>query len=556
MSWKNASIQSKIIFTGVFVVIMFTSAVFFYFIPSMKNAIIETKKEKIRDIIDCAAFTIEGMYRDFQEGKISEETFKNNVIDYVRNVRYGPGGRDYLWLNDLEPKMIFHPYRSDLNGKNIAEHKDPSGKQFFIEMVNICRASGGGFVQYMWQYKDDTTKIVPKISYVRLINNLNWIIGTGVYELDVYEEIQARVHTLEARIGLVVAAITIVLVLFVYFISRSIKQNIGRCVHTVQLLSEGDLTQRVKLDQKDEIGQMAAALDRAIDDIEKLISSIILSSQNLAQAVEQISAGNQNLSQRTNEQATSIEEIASTIEETTATVNQNAGNSSDANRLAVSAAEAIKNINEKSRKIVDIITVINDIAFQTNLLALNAAVEAARAGDQGRGFAVVAGEVRNLAQRSGNSAKEIEILIRDTVESVQTGTNLVNEVSKLVSEIAFATEEQKQGINQINVAITEMDTMTQQNASLVEETASASEEMANQAQELMDMVQVFRVNVNTKSEQHKQNTLQTKIRDPRLIRNDGNGKNRQYALTPNNEKHEYGALLKKDVIAKEGFEEF
>jgi methyl-accepting chemotaxis protein len=307
MSWKNASIQSKIIFTGVFVVIMFTAAVFFYFIPSMKNAIIETKKEKIRDIIDCAAFTIEGMYRDYQEGKISEETFKNNVIDYVRNVRYGPGGRDYLWLNDLEPKMIFHPYRSDLNGKNIAEHKDPSGKQFFIEMVNICRASGGGFVQYMWQYKDDTTKIVPKISYVRLISSLNWIIGTGVYELDIYEEIQARVHTLEARIGLVVAAITIVLVLFVFFISRSIKQNIGRCVHTVKLLSEGDLTQRVELDQKDEIGQMAAALDSAIDDIEKLISSIILSSQNLAQAVEQISAVNHNLSQRTNQQATSIE---------------------------------------------------------------------------------------------------------------------------------------------------------------------------------------------------------------------------------------------------------
>lgn len=556
MSWKNASIQSKIIFTGVFVVIMFTAAVFFYFIPSMKNAIIETKKEKIRDIIDCAAFTIEGMYRDYQEGKISEETFKNNVIDYVRNVRYGPGGRDYLWLNDLEPKMIFHPYRSDLNGKNIAEHKDPSGKQFFIEMVNICRASGGGFVQYMWQYKDDTTKIVPKISYVRLISSLNWIIGTGVYELDIYEEIQARVHTLEARIGLVVAAITIVLVLFVFFISRSIKQNIGRCVHTVKLLSEGDLTQRVELDQKDEIGQMAAALDSAIDDIEKLISSIILSSQNLAQAVEQISAGNQNLSQRTNEQATSIEEIASTIEETTATVNQNAGNSSDANRLAVSAAESIKNINEKSRKIVDIITVINDIAFQTNLLALNAAVEAARAGDQGRGFAVVAGEVRNLAQRSGNSAREIEVLIRDTVESVQIGTTLVNEVSKLVSEIAFATEEQKQGINQINVAITEMDTMTQQNASLVEETASASEEMANQAQELMDMVQVFRVNANKKNEQNRQNTFQTRIKEPREIKNEGNGKNRQYALTHNNEKRDYGALLKKDVIAKEGFEEF
>ena len=230
--------------------------------------------------------------------------------------------------------------------------------------------------------------------------------------------------------------------------------------------------------------------------------------------MDQISSGNQNLSQRTSEQASSLEEIASTIEEATATINQNAENaarardltdtgvtkSMEGNRIAIEAVSSIIEMNESSKKVADIIAVINEIAFQTNLLALNAAVEAARAGEQGRGFAVVAGEVRNLAQRSGNAAKEIEKLIKDTVGKVETSTELVNKTGNALTEIAEAAKISAQiiseisrgepgaeaGINQINNAIAEMDNMTQQNASLVEETASASEEMANQAQELLE----------------------------------------------------------------------
>jgi len=253
-----------------------------------------------------------------------------------------------------------------------------------------------------------------------------------------------------------------------------------------------------------------------------------MAAENLTSAVDQISKGNMNLSQRTTEQASALEEIAATIEENTATVDRNAENSKDAQALtnegaqksaigsdqAVIAIQSINEINDSSKKISEIITVINEIAFQTNLLALNAAVEAARAGDQGKGFAVVAGEVRNLAQRSGGAAKEIELLIKESVEKVEKGTQVVVQsgeflkeianaaktTAHIISEIAAASDEQRQGMDQINRAIVELDSATQQNAALVEETASASEEMANQAQEMLALMSRFTIrNKNSKS---------------------------------------------------------
>lgn len=323
---------------------------------------------------------------------------------------------------------------------------------------------------------------------------------------------------------------------FGYMISVLIKRPIAKGLEFAKQIADGDFTNRIDLDQNDELGKLGKALNTAADDLEKMVADIVVGSQNLVQAIQEISAGNENLSQRTSEQASSLEEVASTIEETSASINQNAENAKRANDLSVKtsamaeeggrvvyeAVSAINEINEASKKIEEIISVINEIAFQTNLLALNAAVEAARAGEQGRGFAVVAGEVRNLAQRSGNAAKEIGELIKATLVKVDKGTTLSNksgeslkeiiasvkQVNRLVSEIDAASEEQRQGSAQINIAVSELDSATQQNAGLVEETASASEEIANQAQELLATMERFKIrdNIRTRShdEKHKE----------------------------------------------------
>ncbi len=286
-------------------------------------------------------------------------------------------------------------------------------------------------------------------------------------------------------------------------------------------LSEGDLREEMTGDFKGEYLEMQTSLNQTINNLRGMVGQIQTSSSSMVSAAGEIAQGNTDLSQRTEEQASSLEETASSMEELTSTVRQNADNARQANQLASGArdqaeqggqvvqkaVEAMAEINSSSKKIADIIGVIDEIAFQTNLLALNAAVEAARAGEQGRGFAVVAGEVRNLAQRSAGAAKEIKTLIQDSVEKVDDGSRLVDQsgqtlgeivssvkkVSDIIAEIAAASQEQSSGIDQVNKAITQMDEVTQQNAALVEEAAAASESMDEQARGLQKLMEFFKV---------------------------------------------------------------
>jgi len=269
------------------------------------------------------------------------------------------------------------------------------------------------------------------------------------------------------------------------------------------------------------------SINMTVDRLVEIIGGIKTGANEVREAAEQVSQGNTNLSQRTQEQASSLEEVASSMEQMTGTINQNAQNAGLTNELTQAArtqaengvavvnnaVNAMHEIDISSKKIAEIIRVIDDIAFQTNLLALNAAVEAARAGEQGRGFAVVASEVRNLAGRSATAAKEIKILIEDSVQKVEEGAKLVDEsgtsleeiaqsvkkASAMVTEIAAASKEQSEGIDQVNKALLQMDEMTQQNASLVEEAAAASEAMGAQAQELSDMVSYFNMGDDEKT---------------------------------------------------------
>ena len=305
------------------------------------------------------------------------------------------------------------------------------------------------------------------------------------------------------------------------FITRAITRPIIEAVKVAQTVASGDLTSRIVVSTTEETGQLLQALHDMNASLVSIVGQVRGGTETIATASTQIAVGNLDLSSRTEEQASSLEETASSMEELTSTVRQNADNAQQANALARTASGVavkggavvaqvvgtMESINSSSNKIVDIISVIDGIAFQTNILALNAAVEAARAGEQGRGFAVVASEVRNLAQRSASAAKEIKTLIGASVEQVSAGSKLVAEagstmdeivasvqrVSDIISEITAASSEQSAGIDEINRAIGQMDAVTQQNAALVEEAAAAAESMQNQAHKLAEVVSVFKL---------------------------------------------------------------
>ena len=321
-------------------------------------------------------------------------------------------------------------------------------------------------------------------------------------------------------IGILVACIAIGTAQAVW-IARIISRPLVEAVHIAQTVAAGNLTSQIEVATSDETGQLLQALKEMNHNLQDIVGQVRAGTDVISTASGEIASGNLDLSARTEQQASSLEETASSMEELTSTVKQNGDNARRANQLASSASgiavqggdvvsqvvETMGSINASSSKIVDIIGVIDGIAFQTNILALNAAVEAARAGEQGRGFAVVASEVRNLAQRSASAAKEIKALITDSVAQVENGSKLVHQagktmdevvasvkmVSDIVAEITNAGKEQEVGIDQINQAIAEMDTVTQQNAALVEQAAAASASMQEQAENLARVVSIFKL---------------------------------------------------------------
>ncbi len=331
----------------------------------------------------------------------------------------------------------------------------------------------------------------------------------------------ALYHTALAVLLAAALAASLLAAFIGWLITRSITQPLDEALHIVDTVTSGDLSQEFSSHRGGEFGRLLSGLGNMEDTLTDLVTRIKESSDSIMIGSKEIAAGNLDLSGRTEQQASSLEETAASMEELTSTVKQNADNARQANQLAVAASGvAIKGgsvvsqvvdtmdaINSSSRKIVDIIGVIDGIAFQTNILALNAAVEAARAGEQGRGFAVVAAEVRNLAQRSAAAAKEIKTLIGDSVAKVQEGSqqvaqagqtmdeivDSVKRVTDIMAEITAASQEQSSGIEQVNQAITQMDQVTQQNAALVEEAAAAAASLQEQAGRLSQVVSVFKL---------------------------------------------------------------
>ncbi|GKX39427.1 methyl-accepting chemotaxis protein [Pectobacterium carotovorum subsp. carotovorum] len=369
---------------------------------------------------------------------------------------------------------------------------------------------------YMPAYEEE----MAQAGQMRVVaDQLNAVITSLLNDQLAASQEDIRSATLQMSIA---ALITLLLGLLIsWFISRQITTPLGNTLNMAEKIATGDLTMSINTTRKDELGQLMSAMSKMNDNLHNMIDDIRVGVSQISNASSEIVAGNTDLSSRTEQQAAAVEQTAASMEQLTATVKQNADNAHHANKLAISASQTAKQggeqvnnvvqtmtaIESSSKRIAEITSVINSIAFQTNILALNAAVEAARAGEQGRGFAVVASEVRSLAQRSSQAAKEIEGLISESVTQVSRGATLVGNAGKtmndivtsitqvhdIMGEIATASDEQSRGISQVSQAIVEMDSTTQQNAALVEQSSAAADSLEEQARLLKQAVSVFRL---------------------------------------------------------------
>jgi methyl-accepting chemotaxis protein len=485
-----------------------------FFLVSERKLLLSERQSNVRQAVEVAHGILVHYQALSAKGALPEADARRAALDEIKTLRYN--GNEYFWVNDMQTRMVMHPALPDLDGKDMSDKKDPTGRHPFVEFVGTVKAGGAGFVFYMWP-KPGSADPVQKVSYVKGFAPWGWLIGSGVYIDTVNATFWDR--TINFSAGTVI--LTALLAAFGIGIARSITRPLTAAVKLAQSVAAGDLTTSITARGEDETAQLTRALNEMSYSLGAMVGQVHAGTQTIALASHQIAAGNMDLSSRTEEQASALEETASAMEQLTSTVKQNADHARQANALAVSASsvaskggkvvshvvETMDSINASSKKIVDIIAVIDGIAFQTNILALNAAVEAARAGEQGRGFAVVATEVRNLAQRSAAAAREIKTLIGDSVDKVEIGSQLVSEagatmdeivasvkrVTDIMSEISSASGEQEAGIEQINQAIGAMDAVTQQNAALVEEAAAAAESLQDQAADLAQTVSVFKV---------------------------------------------------------------
>ena len=407
-------------------------------------------------------------------GRLSREQAQRAALGAIAGLRYD--GTEYFWINDMQPRVVMHPTKPELNGQDVSGLKDPNGLALFQAFVDTVKRDGHGFVAYQWPKPGSTTP-VDKLSFVKGFAPWGWVVGTGVYVDDV------RAATLRQAAwdaGVVLFALLVAGYLFLSFY-RVMDGGLRETRRHLRAMTEGDLTTSPSPWGRDEAAQLMLELRRMQDSLRRMVQRVRQSSDAIVQSSTEIASGAHDLSSRTERAAANLQESASSMEQISATVQTSAEHTGEASRVATSNAaladeggrvmrevvQTMDSIRGSSARIGDIIGTIDGIAFQTNILALNAAVEAARAGDQGRGFAVVASEVRMLAQRSAAAAREIKGLIGQSVEQVEAGSGIVGRagttmeeivtaserVNRLLGDVADGAREQSAGIAQIGQAV-------------------------------------------------------------------------------------------------------
>jgi methyl-accepting chemotaxis protein len=440
-SLKDWKIRNKIIIAPALMSLIMTVWVIFYLLPLYEKGMLTEKQTATRHVVELTWGILGEIEAQVKSGALSPEDGKKLAAQRLGSLRYGE--KDYIWINDLEPRMVMHPFKPELNGKDLNGVKDPTGKTVFVEFVRVCKEKGAGFVNYQWA-KPGADKPVPKISYVKLFEPWGWVVGSGIYVDDLYQQMfLIRVILLGGDLAFAAFIITISVL-----ISRQVTVPVRQMVQMADDLAhgEGDLTKRLGLTHRDEIGEAAGLIDQFIAKVQHSVAQSVDSSQETAVASQELSHIVGNLTDNVRRQTEMIgesnrltldvagnldvtEEMAisttETLEATRATLTRFVKDLQHAGGTIVNEAQTqaalmdqTKELAARAADIGQVLEIIADIADQTNLLALNASIEAARAGEAGRGFAVVADEVRALAAKTQSSLTQINSGVQAVVKGV------------------------------------------------------------------------------------------------------------------------------------------
>lgn len=485
---------------------------------TLSESVFKEKEKQTENLVEIGLSVLEYYHSLETEGTLSREEAQKRAREAVKTMKFGKKSLDYFWINDFDHIMLAHPFREDLEGEDVSGLKDPNGFHFIQEFVKVCKKDGAGFISYEWQYYDDESRIEPKLSYAAEFKPWKWIIATGIYVDDVKATVGRARNVMMMFSFVAIGIAVIVAVLVALAIVRPVRNTIDMLKDIAQ--GEGDLTKRLEVKTKDEIGELAHWFNLFVEKIQKIIirisansSTISSSSEELSSISTQIAASAEEMTAQSNsvssateqtstnvstisaaaeEMSTQVSTVAASIEEMSASLNEVARNcqhelqvAAKANEEARGSKDAMDRLGTSAKSIGKVIDVISDIADQTNLLALNATIEAASAGEAGKGFAVVAGEVKELAKQTAGATQEIRREIEqmqgnteNAVKAIDSIAEVIEQINSISQTIVSAVEQQSATVGEISKNVSGVNDGAQEVSRNVTESASGLSEVS------------------------------------------------------------------------------